>query len=346
VNAATLTVFRDYEQSWARSTEQERRYRRIQLRLLAAILLLSILFHWLPVPQIIRTEVAPTPLPIQIQIQRKPLPPPPPPVVKPQPVPPPAAPVKAIPPPRVTEKPRPVHSAKSGSAPPSHRPSARERAAAAGIADIANDLASLRDSSAASKAITGRADLKGPPNPRFTSALDGGAGMGAGSERSLITARAGRASGGINTAGMSRGFGGGGLAGRGTTLVAGYGVGGGGGVGNGHGTGSGDGDGTGDGTGGSRSHEEIEMVFDQNKGAIYALYNRALRVNPGLRGKLVLRLTILPSGVVSACSVVSSELHDPTLEHALVLRVRMFKFQARDVATVTTTKPIDFFPGS
>ena len=34
------------------------------------------------------------------------------------------------------------------------------------------------------------------------------------------------------------------------------------------------------------------MVFDRNKGAIYALYTRALRDKPDLQGKLVLELTI------------------------------------------------------
>jgi TonB family protein len=94
----------------------------------------------------------------------------------------------------------------------------------------------------------------------------------------------------------------------------------------------------------ARSREEIEMVFDQNKSAIFALYNRALRANPALQGKLVLRLTIEGSGEVSACEVVSSELADGELERKLVARVKMFRFLAKDVPAVTTTKPIDFFP--
>ena len=39
-----------------------------------------------------------------------------------------------------------------------------------------------------------------------------------------------------------------------------------------------------------------------------------------------------------------SELNDPEMERKLVQRVKMFRFDAKDVATVTTTKPIDFFP--
>ena len=94
----------------------------------------------------------------------------------------------------------------------------------------------------------------------------------------------------------------------------------------------------------SRSREEIELVFDKNKGAIFALYNRALRRDPSLEGKLVLRLTIDPNGAVSFCEIVSSELGDSELERKLVQRVKLFRFEARDVEAITTTKPIDFFP--
>ena len=94
----------------------------------------------------------------------------------------------------------------------------------------------------------------------------------------------------------------------------------------------------------SRSEEEIALVFDRNKGAIYALYTRALRDKPELQGKLVLELTIAPDGSVTRCDVVSSELNDPELERKLVARVKLFRFEAKDVGTITVTKPIDFFP--
>ena len=94
----------------------------------------------------------------------------------------------------------------------------------------------------------------------------------------------------------------------------------------------------------ARTREEVELVFDRNKSAIYAIYSRALRDNPALQGKVVLEVTIAPAGDVTEVRIVSSELGDPELERKLVARVRMFKFEARDVAPMTTTKPIDFFP--
>jgi hypothetical protein len=122
--------------------------------------------------------------------------------------------------------------------------------------------------------------------------------------------------GGINTAGVSRGFG----SDTGTL------------------------DGGGDGDGVSRSQEELELVFDRNKAAIYALYNRALRDNPALLGKVVFELTIAPCGEVTDCRIVSTELKDAKLERKLIARIQIFRFEDKDVEAITTTKPIEFFP--
>ncbi|MGA2397694.1 MAG: AgmX/PglI C-terminal domain-containing protein [Steroidobacteraceae bacterium] len=94
----------------------------------------------------------------------------------------------------------------------------------------------------------------------------------------------------------------------------------------------------------SRSADEIALVFTRNKGAIDAMYARALRDNPALQGKVVLEITIAPSGDITAARIVSSDLNDPEFESKLLARVRLFKFDAKDVATLTATKPIDFFP--
>src|SRR5271169_1276661 len=94
----------------------------------------------------------------------------------------------------------------------------------------------------------------------------------------------------------------------------------------------------------SRSADEIALVFTKNKGAIDAMYARALRDNPALEGKVVIELTIAPSGDITAARIISTELHDPEFENKLVARIRLFKFDAKDVAALTATKPIDFFP--
>jgi len=174
----------------------------------------------------------------------------------------------------------------------------------------------------------------------------------------MITSNAAGGSGGINTAGFSRDSGGGGLAGRATTLVAGVaGGGGGGGPGlggaitgtGGHGTGAGYGKSGGSVTKGSsgkasRSLEEVRLVLERAKGSLYAIYNRALREDASLQGKVVVRFVIAPDGSITSCSLVSSELKNPELEQKLLARFRSLQFAAEDVAPLETTYPIDFLP--
>ena len=59
---------------------------------------------------------------------------------------------------------------------------------------------------------------------------------------------------------------------------------------------------------------------------------------------MVLELTISPSGKVTKCRVISSELNDKKLERKLVSRIKLFKFTAKDVETAVVSYPIDFLP--
>lgn len=94
-----------------------------------------------------------------------------------------------------------------------------------------------------------------------------------------------------------------------------------------------------------RSEEEIQEVLDRNKGAMYTLYNRALRNDPALRGKLVMSITIAPDGRVTRCSIVSSELGSDELEQQLVALVKGIRFGDKPgVPAVTTKIPVEFFP--
>ncbi len=212
-----------------------------------------------------------------------------------------------------TPKPRPQLTAEQ------RAEAARGRASRAGMTAVSRELMALRASMTADQVVSGQAVI----------------GSLAAAPRAVATSvtREGRSSGGIDTGVLSRNVGAGGLSERGITRVS--------------STGGGVASGTGSSKGkGARDREEIEEVFDRNKGAIYALYNRALRGNPVLQGKLVLRLTILPDGTVSHCEVAFSELKDPDLEGKLIARVKMFRFLAKDIPTVTTTKPIDFYPAT
>lgn len=94
-----------------------------------------------------------------------------------------------------------------------------------------------------------------------------------------------------------------------------------------------------------RSIEEVRRVFDANKGAIFAIYNRALRKNPGLLGKVVLELVIQPDGSVSNCLVLASEVSDSELIARVLQRVQLFNFGAKNVQETRISYPVHFLPG-
>ena len=95
-----------------------------------------------------------------------------------------------------------------------------------------------------------------------------------------------------------------------------------------------------------RTLEEIQLVFDRNKGAFTAIYNRAARENPGIgQGKIVVSLTIAPNGAVTDCKLVSSSFNDAELERKVIQRVMLMNFGAKDVPPFTYPNyPIVFMP--
>jgi len=101
------------------------------------------------------------------------------------------------------------------------------------------------------------------------------------------------------------------------------------------------------GPGPSRTDEEIQIVFDRYKASFYRLYNRELRNNPALQGKMVLRLTIEPDGSVPMCTLQSTDMNAPDLATQVVNRVRTINFGAKEgVQAVTIVYPIDFLPAA
>ncbi len=322
-----LPFYREYDLPWTAEYDQEEKFRKLLGGIMLAALVLSIAWPFLPSSKPDPNDVIEVPERLaKIMLEERIEPPPPPP---PEPEPEEEEPEPEEPDP--IEEPEPEMVAEEPPPEPEPEPIpdqteiAREQAQAA-LMPFAEDLASLVDQDLVETMADDRE-------------LTGSVGEATRNERSMITSAAGSSSGGINTANMSRNTGGTGIASRSTTRVE-----------------SdvaaiaqrqeaGGARRTGESNKGSRSREEIELVFDKNKGAIFALYNRALRQDPSLEGQLVLRLTIAPNGQVTFCEVVSSELGNPELEQKLVQRVMLFRFEARDsVEPITTTKPIDFFP--
>ena len=99
------------------------------------------------------------------------------------------------------------------------------------------------------------------------------------------------------------------------------------------------------GPGAGRTDEEIQIVFDRHKAALYRLYNAELRKDPTLRGKMILRITIEPDGEVSSCTVQSNDLDSDELVSQVVDRVKKFNFGPKEkVSRLTILYPIDFLP--
>ena len=94
-----------------------------------------------------------------------------------------------------------------------------------------------------------------------------------------------------------------------------------------------------------RSEQEIQEILDRNKGAMYTLYNRELRKDTRLQGKLVMSITIATTGKVTRCVILSSELDAASLEQQLVVLIKRIDFGSKPGAPAVTTKiPIEFFP--
>ena len=314
---------------WSKRQEEEQRFRWVLLATVLLLALFSALMPYLPVEKEEQQFQEVPPRVAQLVLERRQPPPPPPPAEQPEPEPEPVP----EPEPEVVEEtppPEPVPAPEPEPEPPAPAPDrtaqARERASSAGVLAFADELADLRE-------VAG--DDLAPSAPLSDA---GQAATGGPNQRSLITSDVGGASRGINTATLSRNTGGTGLRGRETSRVespvdqqaaeaaarrreerA-------------------------QGRRPERTDEEIHLVFDRNKSAFDRLYRRALRSNPTLQGKVVVELTIAPSGEVTAVEVVASDLRDDDLERKIALRVKRLQFPDKDVAVETVRYSIDFVP--
>jgi hypothetical protein len=102
---------------------------------------------------------------------------------------------------------------------------------------------------------------------------------------------------------------------------------------------------TSDGLAPGRTDEEIQIVFDRYKATLYRIYNRELRKDPTLRGKILMRISIEPDGAVSLCQMESTDLASPELVARIVERIKRFNFGPKEgVQKMTILYPIDFLP--
>jgi TonB family protein len=326
VDMAALSL--NLELPWSSSIDDDKRFNKILSISFVVLLLASIVVTIVNVPEMARTEKEKLPPQLaRVVLEKQELPPP-----------------KPVEPPKPEEKkPEPIPEEKPVEKPPEVKPvekpkepvkappkatleKAREQAENSGVMQFKDDLAEMREMMQTSAVETA------------ATTVTNSTGEAAQLDRAMITSGAKVASGGINTAALSRDTGGVALSGRETTKVK-----------------SGLADGTkkagqatagnSNGAGGAaRSEEEIRKIMEQHKGAIYSIYNRALRQNAALEGKMVVKIVIDPNGKIVEASLVSSELGDKDLEAKILQRIKLISFPASNVARTTLNQAFDFLP--
>lgn len=95
---------------------------------------------------------------------------------------------------------------------------------------------------------------------------------------------------------------------------------------------------------GSISAEKLQQVFRERSGATQQCYERQLKKNPSLAGRVILRLTIGSDGSVLRVNVRGATLQDEQVNSCIEGRVRGWKFPKPDGGAARVRKPITFNP--
>ncbi len=307
---------------WSAGNEEDRRFLCITGAALCLFCVVSVVVPMLPVSEVILEQPEqPPPHLARVLLEQQTLPEPEPviptPVQKP-PVEPEVVPPEPVPQPQPAEveQPEPV-------APPvDPLEAARSQAAIAGVMAFQDDLAALRDSV--------------DPATLSNNQVSRGQSQAAELQRSIISSAATTSSGGITTRALSQDAGGAAISGRQATRVESQ-------IAT---AGKRQTDASQSAQLGGRSDESIRRVMDSNKGAIYAIYNRALRKDPLLAGKLMFEMVITASGEVTEIVLLSSELSDTGLTDKLLSRIRLIDFGVDNVISTRVNYSLDFLPYS
>ena len=310
---------------WARGGEEDQRLRRSFATSLTASLAIALLASVIAIPLVERSEEIKLPERIAKLVRQERALPPPPPVQEP------IIPDEELPEPEpeLAEEQPPETLPESIEEPVLanvEQPDTREQVKSKGILAFRDSFASRADL---------RPSVELGSQARVRSAGEDSVGR---PERMMVATSAPGSSGGINLSDISRDVGGGGGSMDGVALTR---------VASSIGGGDGPNRPLSGGASAGRTDEEIQIVFDRYKAALYRLYNRELRKDPTLRGQLVLRMTIEPDGTVSLCQLHTSDMEAPVLADQVVNRVLTFDFGAKqDIVAMTIIYPIDFLPAA
>ncbi|TLN19753.1 AgmX/PglI C-terminal domain-containing protein [bacterium] len=88
----------------------------------------------------------------------------------------------------------------------------------------------------------------------------------------------------------------------------------------------------------------INRTVETYLGGIRYLYNRELRKNPDLEGKVTISITINPDGTVGAVSLVETTMNAPELVDGIIARIKRWTFPQVAQKPITVKYPFVFFP--
>lgn len=324
---STSTAILNLQLPWSSSILDDKRFQSILTILAGVMLTLSLIITIIEVPELTRAEKEELPPQLaRVILEKKEIPPPP--KVEPkkeEKKPEEKKPEEKKPEPK-KEEPKPEKKPEPVKPPKAAIERAKEQVAQTELAQFKDDLAEMREMMPTVE-LERTSTTQAVGQPQATQI-----------DRAMITSGAKVASGGINTAQLSRDVGGVALSGRENTKVkstlaenakkapAAT---------------AGNSDGQG---GAARDPREISRIMDQHKGAIYQIYNKALRQNATLQGKMIVKIVIDPSGKIVEATIVSSELKDAELESAILRRVRLISFPPSNVSRTTVNQTFDFLP--
>ncbi|MFQ5750650.1 MAG: AgmX/PglI C-terminal domain-containing protein, partial [bacterium] len=71
-----------------------------------------------------------------------------------------------------------------------------------------------------------------------------------------------------------------------------------------------------------RDQDDVQAIVVKHNSSIQYCYERELKRNPNLKGKLVIRFTITPRGTIKKVEIVSSTLNNRKVEQCVISRIR------------------------
>lgn len=95
-----------------------------------------------------------------------------------------------------------------------------------------------------------------------------------------------------------------------------------------------------------RDNDAISAVVSSHKASIRMSYEKYLKRDPTLAGKVTIRFTIAASGSVAMAIVVENTTGDKDLEDEIIRKIRMWHFETIPDGDVTVTYPFVFAPAA